>query len=118
MPKWKNQFSPAPWKIAFFHHPFWSSGEHGSAVGLRRQYAPIFEETGVALVLAGHDHDYERSKPMRGDGVAPPGTRGIPYVVVGCGGATPRPFDTPPPAWSVIRARWRAVTNWAAITTS
>ena len=35
------------------------------------------------LVLSGHDHDYERSKPMRG---ATPGA-GTVYVVVGSSGA-------------------------------
>jgi hypothetical protein len=92
-----------PWKIVFFHHPLWSSGEHGSSTAMRRAFAPLFEQYGVDLVLTGHDHNYERSKPMKGDAVAASGTRGIPYLVVGSGGATLRPFDTSQPSWSVFR---------------
>ncbi|MCY0996516.1 metallophosphoesterase [Myxococcus sp. MISCRS1] len=90
-----------PWKVVFFHHPPWSSGEHGSQLTMRRQFAPLFEKYGVDLVLTGHDHNYERSKPMKGDDVASSG--GIPYLVVGGGGATLRAFDTSQPAWSAMR---------------
>ncbi|MFY0564020.1 metallophosphoesterase [Archangium lansingense] len=92
-----------PWKVVFFHHPPWSSGEHLSSTAMRRDYSPIFEQYGVDLVLTGHDHNYERSKPMKGDVVAPAGTRGIPYIVVGSGGATLRPFPGSQPSWSAFR---------------
>jgi uncharacterized protein (TIGR03382 family) len=92
-----------PWKVVFFHHPPWSSGEHGSQLAMRRNFAPIFEKYGVDLVLTGHDHNYERSKPMNGDDVAGAGETGVPYLVVGGGGARLRPFATSKPAWSVIR---------------
>jgi hypothetical protein len=74
-----------PWKVVFFHHPPWSSGAHGSQLTMRREFGPMFEQYGVDLVLTGHDHNYERSKMMKGDGVAASGTRGVPYVVVGSG---------------------------------
>ncbi|QSQ19255.1 metallophosphoesterase [Pyxidicoccus parkwayensis] len=92
-----------PWKIVFFHHPPWSSGEHASQLTMRRTYGPIFETNGVDLVLTGHDHNYERSKAMKGDAVAPSGTRGIPYIVVGSGGATLRPFPGSQPSWTAKR---------------
>jgi hypothetical protein len=92
-----------PWKIVFFHHPPWSSGEHGSSTSTRRDFAPLFEQYGVDLVLTGHDHNYERSKPMRGDVVAASGTRGIPYLVVGSGGATLRTFPGAQPSWTAFR---------------
>jgi hypothetical protein len=58
----------------------------------------------VDLVLTGHDHNYERSKPMKGDAVAPAGTRGIPYVVVGSGGASLRAFpSSTQPSWTAVR---------------
>jgi acid phosphatase type 7 len=95
--------STAPWKIVYFHHPPWSSGDHGSQPLMRREFGPIFEKYGVDLVLTGHDHDYERSKPMLGDGVAPSGKQGITYLVVGGGGASLRAFATPRPSWSVVR---------------
>ncbi|TQF12433.1 PKD domain-containing protein [Myxococcus llanfairpwllgwyngyllgogerychwyrndrobwllllantysiliogogogochensis] len=90
-----------PWKVVFFHHPPWSSGEHGSQLTMRRQFGPIFEKYGVDLVLTGHDHNYERSKPMQGDGVASSG--GIPYLVVGGGGAALRAFSEGQPSWSQVR---------------
>ncbi|ATB30929.1 metallophosphoesterase [Melittangium boletus] len=92
-----------PWKIVFFHHPLWSSGEHGSSTSMRNAFASIFEQYGVDLVLTGHDHNYERSKAMSGNAVAASGTRGIPYLVVGSGGATLRPFGTSQPSWSAFR---------------
>ncbi|NMO20779.1 PKD domain-containing protein [Pyxidicoccus fallax] len=92
-----------PWKIVFFHHPPWSSGEHGSQLAMRRNFAPIFEKYGVDLVLTGHDHNYERSKPMKGDAIASSTQAGIPYLVVGGGGASLRPFSGSRPDWSVIR---------------
>jgi hypothetical protein len=92
-----------PWKVVFFHHPPWSSGEHGSQLLMRREFNPLFERYGVDLVLTGHDHDYERSKAMKGDAVAASGTRGIPYLVVGSGGATLRPFPGAQPSWTALR---------------
>ena len=59
--------SGSEWKIAFFHHPLYSSGDtHGSAVELRNILEPIFLKHGVSLVLAGHEHFYERIKPQKG----------------------------------------------------
>jgi uncharacterized protein (TIGR03382 family) len=95
--------STAPWKVVYFHHPIWSSGEHGSQLLMRREFGPLFEKYGVDLVLTGHDHNYERSKPMIGNDVAPSGKQGIPYLVVGGGGASLRAFATARPSWSVMR---------------
>jgi hypothetical protein len=54
-----------PWKVAYFHSPPFSSGTaHGSNEELRRVIGPIFSKHHVNLVLSGHDHLYERSKPI------------------------------------------------------
>jgi hypothetical protein len=59
--------STDPWKIAFFHHPLYSSGgRHGSEVDLREQLEPLFLKHGVKVVFAGHEHFYERIKPQKG----------------------------------------------------
>jgi 3',5'-cyclic AMP phosphodiesterase CpdA len=59
--------SGSDWKIAFFHHPLYSSGgTHGSEVDLRQQVEPLFLQHGVSVVFAGHEHFYERVKPQRG----------------------------------------------------
>lgn len=67
--------STADWQVAVLHHPPYSSGRHGSDLPARRALEPLFVEHGVDLVLTGHDHDYERTKPQSG----------IVYVVTGGG---------------------------------
>jgi DNA repair exonuclease SbcCD nuclease subunit len=65
------------WKICFFHHPPYSSGaKHGSDEQLREVVEPIFLKHGVDVVLAGHEHFYERIKPQKG----------IYYFISGAGG--------------------------------
>ena len=65
------------WKIPYFHHPLYSSGgRHGSDVDLRETLEPLFIRYGVSVVLAGHDHFYERVKPQNG----------LVHFVVGSGG--------------------------------
>ena len=55
------------WKIAFFHHPLYSSGaRHGSEVDLRDIVEPLFQKYRVGVVFAGHEHFYERLKPQHG----------------------------------------------------
>ena len=66
-----------PWKIAFFHHPPYSSGgKHGSDDKLRQVVEPIFLRHGVDVVFTGHEHFYERIKPQHG----------IYYFISGSGG--------------------------------
>jgi 3',5'-cyclic AMP phosphodiesterase CpdA len=65
------------WKIPFFHHPLYSSGErHGSEVPLRSILEPMLVKHGVSVAFAGHDHIYERTTPQKG----------IVHFVVGSGG--------------------------------
>jgi 3',5'-cyclic AMP phosphodiesterase CpdA len=71
------QASGSKWKIPFFHHPLYSSGErHGSDELLRNTLEPLFVKYDVSVVLTGHDHFYERVKPQKD----------ITYFVVGSGG--------------------------------
>jgi hypothetical protein len=59
--------SGSDWKIVFFHHPIYSSGErHGSDTALRDQLEPLFLKYGVDVVFTGHEHFYERIKPQKG----------------------------------------------------
>ena len=79
--------SDAPWKILVAHSPFFSSGPHGglredgmpsetAMAHLRTHILPLLEQHGVNLVLAGHDHLYERSR--KGD---------MYFITAGGGGA-------------------------------
>jgi predicted phosphodiesterase len=59
--------SKAAWKMAYFHHPLYSSGEaHGSEEDLRTLLEPLFVKYGMDVVFAGHEHFYERVKPQKG----------------------------------------------------
>lgn len=72
--------STARWRIVALHHPPYSAGYQGSSKDARAAFAPIFERYGVQLVLSGHDHDYQRSKPING----------VTYVVSGGASGTRR----------------------------
>jgi 3',5'-cyclic AMP phosphodiesterase CpdA len=59
--------SDAAWKICYFHHPLYSDGKfHGPDLDLRTLLVPIFTASGVRVVLSGHEHLYERFKPIDG----------------------------------------------------
>jgi 3',5'-cyclic AMP phosphodiesterase CpdA len=59
--------SGSDWKIAFFHHPLYSSGAtHGSADLQRGLIEPVFLKHGVNVAFMGHEHFYERLKPQKG----------------------------------------------------
>jgi predicted phosphodiesterase len=63
-PELKN--SGSDWKIAYFHHPLYSSGMHGSQTDLRVILEPLFLKYGVDVVFSGHEHFYQRIKPQKG----------------------------------------------------
>ena len=81
--------SDATWKVVVTHYPLYSSGRHGSSVEVREILMPVFERYGVDLVMAGHDHGYERTWPLR-DGKRQDG--GVVHVVSAGGGAELYPF--------------------------
>jgi predicted phosphodiesterase len=59
--------SSATWKLAYFHHPLYSSGKrHGSDVKMRAELEPLLIQGGVRVVFSGHDHIYERLAPQHG----------------------------------------------------
>jgi len=59
--------SGSDWKVAYFHHPLYSSGEaHGPDEELRRVLEPLLLKHGVTVVFSGHEHFYERLKPQNG----------------------------------------------------
>lgn len=82
--------------VAFFHHcAFATSRSHASDAGVRQALAPLFDEFSVDLVVQGHNHQYERTNPIRAgrsaaqapDGATVrPETDGTTYVCVGSGG--------------------------------
>lgn len=76
--------------IAYWHHPLFSSGRNGDSAHMRDFWRLLYD-AGTEIVLAGHDHDYERFAPQDADGRPDP-RRGIRQFVAGTGGATLYPF--------------------------
>lgn len=78
--------------LAYWHHPVFSSGGHGDGARMADAWK-ILAAAGADLVLAGHDHDYERFAPQDGDGKRDD-RNGMREFVVGTGGAhlTPMRF--------------------------
>ena len=81
---------PARCTLAFWHHPLYSSGGHGSVPTMRDAWE-LLQQAGAELVLSGHYHDYERFAPQDAHG-RPDRARGMRQFVVGTGGAYPTPF--------------------------
>lgn len=79
-----------PWRVVLFHHPPYSAGRHGSNQAVRKFLVPILEQYRVQFVFSGHEHDYQRTCPIRNNTCVSPG-EGITYVVTGGGGAWLRP---------------------------
>lgn len=53
------------WLVPILHAaPFSEGTNHPSALTLRSQLGPIFEQAGVQLVLTSHDQSYERTYPL------------------------------------------------------
>lgn len=73
--------SSATWKLVMGHHPLYSAGVYGDDPALIARLEPVFRRHGVQLYIHGHDHNYERTRPIAG----------ITHLGVGGGGAHLRP---------------------------
>jgi 3',5'-cyclic AMP phosphodiesterase CpdA len=73
-------------RIAYWHHPVFSSGFDGSVEEMRDVWRLLYEH-GADVVLTGHAHDYERFLPMDAEGLPDP-EKGIRQFVVGTGGGS------------------------------
>jgi len=82
--------------LAYWHHPLFSSSSvHGSNAGMLPLWQALYDY-GADVVLAGHDHTYERFAPQDPLGLADP-LRGIREFVVGSGGRSHYGFGIPRP---------------------
>jgi hypothetical protein len=78
----------ARWKIFMHHQPMWSaSTRHGSNLMLQQLWQPLVDQFHIDLVLNGHDHDYEVTKPLVGQTTQATNATGTVYVVAGGAGA-------------------------------
>ncbi|MFZ4516564.1 MAG: metallophosphoesterase family protein [Acidimicrobiia bacterium] len=81
-----------PCTLAYWHHPRFSSGPHGSNEFMQ-PFWEILSTAGADIVLSGHDHDYERFAPMTATGAV--ANSGLRQFVVGTGGRTLYPILFP-----------------------
>ena len=73
--------------LAYLHHPRFSSGtNHGSDPAMSPLWSTL-QAAGADIILAGHEHNYERFSRQDATGVADP-SGGIRQFVVGTGGKT------------------------------
>lgn len=79
------------WVIVGLHQVAVSTAAYhnGGDLGLREEWLPLFDRYGVDLVLCGHEHHYERTRPVRG-------------FVPGSTELTPQPAVPSPPAAAVV----------------
>jgi hypothetical protein len=82
---------PSMCTLAYWHHPRFSSGEHGSNTSYDAFWKDLYA-AGAEIVLNGHDHDYERFAQQNPSGTADP--NGIQQFVVGTGGKNHYAFTT------------------------
>jgi uncharacterized repeat protein (TIGR01451 family) len=115
--------SKQPWKIVVYHQPAFTSGDATLVNNQMRAIAKLLEDHGVNMVFNGHDHNYQRSLPIRAtDRTAAPlsttagtpavyvdqhfdGTHntvpdGVLYLIEGAGGNRDFDGDTAPPRGS------------------
>jgi hypothetical protein len=76
--------NPRQCVLAYWHHPRYSSGQHGSYASMEPIWATLAGAK-ADVVLSGHDHSYERFAPERG----------VRQFVVGTGGKNHYPIGTP-----------------------
>jgi hypothetical protein len=81
--------------LAYWHHPRFSSGPHGNSAAMQAIWKALYDAN-ADVVLAGHDHTYERFAPQDHTGVADP-VRGIRGFVAGTGGKNHYSFGTTRP---------------------
>ena len=108
----KNDLSKAAsdpnidWIVVYFHRPMYTlPSTHAAISFLRSTYHPLFEQYGVDLVLEGHNHNYQRTYPIKFNSVVPrhpietstnttsyTDPDGQIFVTVGTGGVSLYPF--------------------------
>lgn len=100
--------SKVPFIVALHHRGIFSTGNHAQendVIAARGALAPLYDKYAVDLVVNGHDHQYERSYPLKagtppgGDPVVGTGTT---YVISAGAGAAPYAINTSPKPYNKI----------------
>ena len=107
-----------PFIIAVVHREIYNSGQQGLPPSLRYTMEPLFEKHRVSIVITGHCHNYERTKPMYSGRIVnlgrgsdrqpytsnlfePKGkeVHGVVYLTLGTGGKSGEPCPSHP--WTI-----------------
>jgi len=90
------------WIVAFYHKPIYTSptNHEPDEAGIKNIVVPLFDKYHVDLVLQAHNHNYQRSYPLKADMVTETrpdsvyqSPKGSIYMVVGTGGQDFYPLD-------------------------
>ena len=82
------------WRILSHHQPMWSASNHGSNLTLQNAWGPLVDQYELDLVLSGHEHQYEITKPLRDKQVVATPAEGTVYIIAGGAGAELYPSGT------------------------
>ena len=93
--------------LAIWHHPRFSSGEHGDNAGMQALWQALYD-AGADVVVSGHDHIYERFAPQTATGELDR-ARGIRQFIAGTGGADRHDITTVRPNSEVRNGDTRGV---------
>lgn len=86
--------SDADWKVLYFHHPLYN-GNPGDPGPNKDYLGPLMAKHGVDLLLSGHEHNYQRSKPLNEQGTI--------EIITGGGGQSLHPFRRRMPEHAAYR---------------
>jgi predicted phosphodiesterase len=103
-----------PFIIAVNHRGLYSTSMHSTdsdVLQARVELAPLYEGNGVDLVVNGHDHEFERTKPLMSasDPTQPPtvvATGGTVYAILAGAGADPYDVGMDPVAYRAVNAQY------------
>jgi 3',5'-cyclic AMP phosphodiesterase CpdA len=93
---------------AIWHHPLFSSGTTSGPSAQMRDAWRLLEQYNAEIVIAGHEHAYERFALL--DSTGRPSASGLRQFVVGTGGAPLYAFVGPPAPGSEVR-----ISNWGLL---
>lgn len=116
--------SDQPWKIVVYHHPGYNSGYTTLRDNQMRQITQVLQDHGVNIVYNGHEHNYQRTRPLRAtptstvpplsslpvavemdtrfDGLTRQVPDGILHIINGAGGATQHDVDEAAPRGAAV----------------
>jgi predicted phosphodiesterase len=77
----------ARWKLFVSHKPMWSASFHGSNTETQAPWGALIDQHHVDLVLAGHEHEIEMTKPLRAGAVQASDADATVYITAGGAGA-------------------------------